>query len=293
MKNENLEKKLKEWLDTKRYLTKENNYYVYEYDKSYDDYISQEDVKKILEGKTKEERQDNYYSLIYDEGWFYDFENETIRQLASDFCFENDYEETDTEIEDILVNIISFSYDTYLDEEYNVNILIDFNNQDSNYDLSTSSNLDYCKHNNLYTLLRKQGYTKKDYLNNLKKLVKKDKYNYDYDLIVKNGGSKFLTSVKEEIDNNCYECVTTLVVLKKMTLRDLIECENIVVNTDNMIGLFNYFQGSGSLLEIQLEKDFTINREKDIYKIQVEGTGSSYDYTVNDVYGLIDSCWKE
>lgn len=298
---ENLEDKIIEFLDNdfKYYLTKERDRcYIYNYEKDgYDDYIKEEDVKKILEGKTIEERYDIYYEL-FDE-WGYQWEFDTINYIASEFCNKYNYEQHDTEVQDILINLISFNYDTYLKEEYDVNIIIDFNKQDSDSEFSNSSSLENCKNNNLYTLLKKQGYTKKDYEKNCKFLkdnkskIKKDKYDYDYNKIKELGGSKFLTSVKEEINNNYYNCLTTLVVLKKMTLKDLIELNKIKVNTKNTIGLFNECYGSGSLLEIKLEKDFVLDREKDIYNIQVENCKQDFGYSVNEVYGLINSCWKE
>lgn len=78
-----------------------------------------------------------------------------------------------------------------------------------------------------------------------------------------------------------------------MTLEELINLDKITINTENEIGLFNWHYGSGSLLEIQLEKDFILDREKDIYHIQVEDSKQDFGYSVNEVYGLIDSCWKE
>lgn len=297
---ENLEEKIREFLDSEyQYiLVSKNGYYEYKYEKQdYDDFIREEDIKKILKGKTKEERYENFYELLDEIDYQWEFD--TIDEIASDFCNKYNYEQHDTEIQDILVNLIYFSYDTFLNDEYNVNIIIDFDKQDVNTEFSNSSNLENCKNNNLYTLLKKQGYSKKDYKENCKFLednkneIMKDKYNYDFDKIEKLGGSKFLTSVKEEINNNQYEYLTSLVVLKKMTLEELINLDKITINTENEIGLFNWHYGSGSLLEIQLEKDFVLDREKDIYNIQVENCKQDFGYSVNEVYGLINSCWKE
>lgn len=291
--DENLEEKIIEFLkEDYKYLLKDlgNNCFEYKYQKQdYEDRFSENYVLDIIKGKTKEQRLDNFYDILWE--FNIDFESDTINEIACDFCNKYDYVSHDTEIQDILMNIISFNYDTYLEDTYKVNILIDFNNQDSNYEFSNSSNLENCKHNNLYTLLKKQDYSKKDYEENLKKLVKKDKYNFDYEKIVENGGSKFLTSVYEEILNCGYEWGNTIVVLQELTLKELIENTDFLVSKNNMIGLFNCFNGSGSLLEIKLEKDFTINRENDVYDIQVEGAKNN-NYSVNDVYGLIGECWK-
>lgn len=296
----NLEEKIKEFLDNYNscYISKKNGFYEIIYSKTnYDDRFNEESIKEILKGKTEEDRYNTFYEYIFD--CMQDYENECIWDLTSEFESEYDYVSHDTEIQDILVNLINFNYDTYLQDTYNVNIIIDFNNQDSDTEFSNSSTLENCKNNNLYTLLKKQGYTKKDYLNNLKFLeenkenIKKDKYNFDYEKIKKLGGSVFLTSVYEEILNNMYKCLTTLVVLKEISLKELIENNTFNVNTNNMIGLFNECYGSGSLLEIQLEKDFILDREKDIFKIQIEYTKQDSGYTVNETYGLIGNCWRE
>lgn len=272
---ENLEEKIKEFLDNEYnyVLVANNGYYEYKYEKQdYDDRFSENDVLDIISRKTKEERQQVFDETIWEN--CIDFQDETLWEIANDFCNKYDYIQHDTEILDILVNLISFNYDTYLKDTYKVNILIDFNKQDWNFEFSNSSDLENCKNNNLYTLLKKQDYSKKDYENNLKT---KD--------------NKFLNSVKEEIENCGYEWGNTIVVLQELTLQELIENTDFLVSKNNMIGLFNCFNGSGSLLEIQLEKDFTINREKDVYDIQIEGAKNN-NYSVNDVYGLVGSCWK-
>ena len=295
---ENLEEKVTEWLKNSYLVENKDNYFTIEYEKQdYDDYIREEDVKKILEGKTKEERYDIFWEIMSEHMQEYEFYE--INYIANEICNDLGYIEHDTEIEDILTNLIVFDYDTYLEEDYNINLIIDFNNQDSNSEFINSSNLENCKNNNLYTLLQKQGYTKKDYENNLKFLeenkdkIMKNKYDYDYSKIENLGGNVFLTTILEEIENNInYDYFTSLVVLKKITLKELIENENFTINTINEIGLFNWVYGSGSLLGIKLEKPIILNRDKDIFKIQVENASYSNEYTVNQVYGLLDNSWK-
>lgn len=300
---DNLEEKVTEWLKNS-YLVKnkvvenKGNYFYIKYEKQdYQDVLSENDVLKILEGKTKEERYDIFWEIISE--YMQEYEFYEINYLANEICNDLGYIEHDTEIEDILTNLIVFDYDTYLEEDYNINLIIDFNNQDSESDFNNSYNLENCKNNNLYTLLQKQGYTKKDYENNLKFLeenkdkIMKDKYNYDYSKIENLGGSVFLTTVFEEIKNNInYDYFTSLVVLKKITLKELIENENFTINTKNDIGLFNWVYGCGSLLDIKLEKPIILNRDKDIFKIQVENASYSNEYTVNQVCGLLNNCWK-
>lgn len=295
---ENLEEKVTEWLKNSYLVENKGNYFSIEYEKQdYEDILSENDVLKILEGKTKEERYDIFWEIISEHMTEYEFYE--INYLANEICNDLGYIEHDTEIEDILTNLIAFDYDTYLEEDYNINLIIDFNNQDSNSEFINSSNLENCKNNNLYTLLQKQGYTKKDYENNLKFLeenkdkIMKNKYDYDYSKIENLGGSIFLTTILEEIENNInYDYFTSLVVLKKITLKELIENENFTINTINEIGLFNWVYGSGSLLGIKLEKPIILNREKDIFKIQVENASYNNEYTVNQVYGLLDNSWK-
>ena len=105
----------------------------------------------------------------------------------------------------------------------------------------------------------------------------------------------FLTSVCQELENQTYD-MGVMTVLAKMSIEDFIKMQSgdkeITFSKDCMIGIYNPWNGSGSVLEIELEKDlvFTTDMVRDI---QIEGVKPEFEWTVDDSYGLIGSCWKE
>ena len=57
------------------------------------------------------------------------------------------------------------------------------------------------------------------------------------------------------------------------------------------MGIFNQWSGCGGVLDILLEKDAVMPLSM-IRGFQIEGQSDPEGYTVNDVYGLVGSCWK-
>lgn len=105
----------------------------------------------------------------------------------------------------------------------------------------------------------------------------------------------FLTSVCQELENQTYD-MGVMTVLAKMSIEDFIKMQNgdkeITFSNDCMIGIYNPWNGSGSVLEIELEKDFVFSSDM-IRDVQIEGVKPQWEYTVDDAYGLVGSCWKE
>lgn len=57
-----------------------------------------------------------------------------------------------------------------------------------------------------------------------------------------------------------------------------------------MCGLYDPWSGGGSVLEIELDKDVKLPIKYTIFC--VEGC-KMHGYDIDEVYGLIGSCWKE
>ena len=104
----------------------------------------------------------------------------------------------------------------------------------------------------------------------------------------------FLTSVCQELENQRYS-MGVMTVLAKMSIKDFIEMQKgnreITMPKDCMLGIYNPWNGSGSVLEVELEKDFVFSTDL-IRDIQIEGVKPQFEYTVDDTYGLIGSCWE-
>ena len=141
----------------------------------------------------------------------------------------------------------------------------------------------------LSRLLEAQGYTMKDLRNAMDSY---QKHGYPEN---KQDKPQFLLSLCQELENHTYSmgCMTALAEMNMYELAKLLRDDTQITFPMNaMLGIYNPWNGSGSLLEIELEKPLTLS-SKDIFKIQIEGSGhQQYEYTVDQTYGLIGSCWK-
>lgn len=108
------------------------------------------------------------------------------------------------------------------------------------------------------------------------------------------GRSRFLVSLCEELDNQSY-CMGCLTVLSSMSMRTFAEMmekgTKITLPADTVCGIFNPWNGSGSILGIELAKPITFQR-KDIYDIQIEGVSPDYGYLLDSSYGLVHRAWQ-
>lgn len=103
----------------------------------------------------------------------------------------------------------------------------------------------------------------------------------------------FLTSVCQELANMVND-MNTMTALVSISLDDLAEFmqpgKELVLPKNAMIGIFNPWNGGGSTLDIELEKDLVVPSDL-LYDIQIEGVKPDWSYTVDGVYGLIGSAW--
>ena len=122
----------------------------------------------------------------------------------------------------------------------------------------------------------------------------------------------FLDSVRQEVANitSSMNCLTFLL---KMTLRDLIQlntliklqepggqhfydanlrpdCGMIRISKKAVSGLYDPWNGAGSLFEIELEKDVDLPIR---YIRSAMPDGSTFRWSVSAVYGMMDSAWKD
>lgn len=107
--------------------------------------------------------------------------------------------------------------------------------------------------------------------------------------------SKFLSTVCQELDNMGYS-FGVITVLASMSMNDyakmLQQGSEVTMPKGCMLGVFAPWNGSGSVLEIELAKDFTFKRE-DIYDTQIEGAKPNNGYTVDQTYGLVSGAWQK
>jgi hypothetical protein len=112
--------------------------------------------------------------------------------------------------------------------------------------------------------------------------------------------SEFVKSVVNEIVNNPSEAMSELTALIKINGEDLDDfIKKINSNEEGLcmcfdkgttVGIYNEWTGGGSVLEIELEKDLVIPTSM-VRRVEIESRQSKY--TLDSVYGLCGSAWKE
>ena len=285
---------------------KPDGYYHEEIYADYRDEMDDETATKII--KSNDPHQ-TFYEKMFE--WYQDAEwqiESDIKQYVMEHIeiHAPNEEIDDEEIRDEIRELVSidYPYEHFLDQELYVNIMVDTG--DGNYDYVL--NCVYPHYNGVYGetindkasivwLARQQGYTKRD-LNAALRLGD-----------VKNPNG-FLQSMRQEVINGSSHMLT-LTFLAKMTLRDLIElneaiklqdkdkphydaterpyCGFVIIDKKAETGLYDPWNGGGSVFEIQLEKDVRLPIRFIRSALPDGGDG----YSVEGVYGMCGSAWRD
>lgn len=291
-----LEKEFVNFLNTTGYIDKKDDYYVFTYYADYNDNINEKDVAKMLNSTSP---LDYFYEYLDDA--YMDSYGYAIDELLTGF---RDYlksknielpEDFEESFNDLVSNYVSFQpdYKHFLGQEFKCRIDIDTG--DGNYDFTLNPNY-YNKYigsgpetdengidkpASLVWLAETQGYS----LEQLRQALAEGD--------IKNP-SGFLQSVRQEAVNTM-SGMNMLTFLCKATLGDLLNWasnkSDIRVPKSIMCGLFDSWNGSGSVLEIELEKDIVIPKDY-IRAFTVDASGGTYDYSADDVYGLSGSAYN-
>lgn len=289
-------------LDKLFYVKKHDDGFIYELDADREDALCNVQIKDICESEDPNEYLFGQLQLMYDEAVFYE-ENHIIDEILKKIGL------TQAEAEDILgrpvmywmededILSIELPEEHFLDQKVSTNIFVDTG--DGNVDFTANA---YWDDDELGTvaainwLIAQQGYT-----------VDQLKATYET-----GEGSEFLRSVAQELDNNPSSCAA-LVFCVEMTLRNLIalnqaikkqdidghqfdarkkpDCGILRLSPNTTCGLFNAWDGGGSLLEIDIEKPIELP-VKFIDSAQPDGCRGVYGIKV--VYGPTESMvWKD
>jgi hypothetical protein len=252
--------------------------------------LSNETIKILFESNNPRETlvdmvSDNEMNYSYDYGYYELIK--TINKRLTDEEREMFIENYDL-IFDYIVENIYFYYDIEeLNNEINVNIMVDCGNGD--YDYSCDNVLNYCgngkfdEHSSMLWLANTQGKAEL-----LKQCCEQQC----------NTNDTFINSCIQELENlsSHMGTITFLVKMSLFQVFDLIELSQnkksksyVVLGKDTTCGLYDSWNGSGSVLGIKLDKDVKLPIK--YAEICVEGCRMR-GYDVDEVYGLIDSCWK-
>lgn len=103
----------------------------------------------------------------------------------------------------------------------------------------------------------------------------------------------------EILNQSCYGLLTFmgLLPIKSLYENNFEEYKSIVIPKGNNCGMFNHWNGGGSLMEMELLRDlyvpvrFSGKTEYDRFEMCVDERGCNNGYCIDEVYGLIRSAW--
>lgn len=280
---------------------KDDGYYHFEIDVDYRDEISDSTAQEILESDSPRDILiERLWDLYQEQEWDIidnlvdDFKEKVDPKLLEDANIIEDGNIDDYMIRDIIMDAVYVDYpvDWADNQEFCFNIIV--SNGDDNYDfwlnehiVDENGNIDEnTEKSGLVWLAKQQGYT-------LDQVVE----------ILKDGDIEkpktFLETVLQEVANG-YGC-EALTFCVKMTLGQAIALKeqmesnpngSIVLDKRVECGLFDPWEGGGSVLEIACEKDVDIPFEN-IWKFYIDERRSNRYDSIHNVYGTDSSLWKD
>lgn len=310
-------------LETVKTILQENNWvkdeggeFTYEvFPGSYDDTILGRDtLKKIMESDDpKAEFSDYLYEMADEYKYSYGipFLMAEIQEGFQRKGMPEEFEENEDEIKQFLVDNVYFYYDEK-DFNQDLNVTIDLDTGDLNYDFTKCNILNYYsrfengeipEESPVLWLCRQMG--EEDGLQEIVsyyQAVRKD--------IPRPEVSPFIQSVEDELLNGGSHMLQMIFLLRLrlqdyLTLKDAVTKEkpldmsynvsdrtgngSVTISRKTTCGLMDYFGGGGSLLGIELPKDLEIPISL-INDCSIDEVGRKYG--VQDVYDLTGEPWK-
>ena len=285
--------RVKDIIDTKTYL-KENGNGTYE-DEIYADYsdeLEQHTIKKLFKsGNPRETFNEMMMNWYMDCEW--NHKDEIINTVKNHFDDENEgiyYADHEDAIREWVNEHVCFNYPYkhYLGQDVYVDIIADTG--DGNYDYTMNelfgcrySEKGYEERSSVTWLMKQQGYTETQ----IREFIENENFQ----------NSKLLESIYTECLNtsSCMNALTFFVTMTVEECFDLHETLNskegdkktLTVSKDSPCGLYDPWNGAGSVLEIHLENDVAL---------PMEYVDSAYPdgcrgYGVDDIYGMMRSFW--
>lgn len=280
---------------------KEDGYYHFDIYVDYRDEIGDSTAQEILENgfprdALLEKLWDSYQESEWDiiDNLVDDFKKNVDPKLLDDANIIEDGNIDDYMIRDIFMDAVCVDYpvDWAEDQEFCFNIIV--SNGDDNYDFWLNEHI-----------VDEDGDVNKDAeKSGVVWLAKQQGYALDQVAgILKNGDIKepktFLETVLQEVANG-YGC-EALTFCVKMTLGQAIAMKermeenpngSIVLDKSVECGLFDPWQGGGSVLAIACEKDVEIPF-KNIWKFYIDESRSNRYDSIHNVYGTDSSLWRD
>lgn len=268
--------------------------------------FSTETIKKIINA---EHPREMFSEILDDETFYYivEYGKDELEKYIRQHLTEEENDEFTKHFDDLWEKIgetVQYTYNPKdFNQELNVNMMLDVGNW--NYDCVCDNVLNYAatgeeipQESSILYLAKSQG--KGD---ELKDWCKKAKLAMQNNIERPHAADPLIESCLEEYENltSSMSTLTMLVKMPLLTVIDLLEVKkeerigstkdqlSIIFTQGTNCGLFDPWNGSGSILGITLDNDFKV--KLDNLRIAIEGC-KTYGYDVDEVYGLIDAVWK-
>lgn len=305
--NASVEQSVRNFLDA-QYLkhTKDDDTWHGEIYADYSDELSDEQITKVV---SDSDPSDALVSLIYDAYYEteWDYKSDLIKDLERKWNEEiGVWDELEEEIREFIDEHVFYDipYDHYANQTVYVDIMLDTG--DGNYDFTL--NCVYPHYDGTYKekindsasivhLAKWQGYSKTQ--------VNRALFDEEF------AESKFLKSLRAEV-LNCSSHMNAIVFLVEMTLRECIELneriakaqtsedksaryhpskyksrDSIHIPAKSTCGLYDPWNGAGSILEIEIEKGFDLP----LKYIDSAWPDGARGYSISEVYGVTRKLW--
>ena len=244
----------------------------------YNDRLSESEIMEIMESDNPHETLNDIIFNAYEESYS-NTQGEIISDIRADLG-EKGIEIDDTICEIIIDNVkINYPTEHFLNNtELYVNIGLDTG--DGNYDYTLNGCNEIHEESSMLWLALQQGYTREEYEN----VILEEEFTI----------SDFLESAYYEVTNSTTD-IGKLTFFVKMTLGELIELREVInqkkdftitLDKNTYGGLVDIWNGAGSVLGLNLEKDIVI--PSDILTIEVDGENG---YSIENIYGLTGDLW--
>ena len=309
-----LEESIKTILGSMAWNEQDDGYYELNVDADREDELSIDSVAEILNDPDVDTKYDEllsemYYDIIYEKK--HDIREEVIEQLS-----ELGYNITDdvgSYITDCLEDYVEVNppYKHFNEKEYEVTIMVDTGDGNHDYVLNSvypcytgEKGEEINDAASIVWLAGTQGYTKQQLRDELDKGDMRDPKGFLESMRVelanlpsRNGLLVFL--VKMKLDD-----LFTLNKMMKMQepegkhifdARERPDCGKLVIGKECTCGLFDPFDGGGSVLEIQLENEVAlpIRFVRCAYPDKVTPRRMPGRWSISDVYAMSASAWKD
>ena len=285
--------RIKDILDRETYLRVDKDVrYEGEIYADYRDELEHHTIKKLFKSENPRETFDEMMME-----WYMDCEWAYKKDIID--IVEKHFNDVDKKIfyadhEDFICDWIdenvyfNYPYRHYLNQDVYVDIIVD--SGDGNYDYTMNelfgciySEKGYREESSVTWLMKQQGYTEAQ----IRQFIEEEDFQ----------NSKLLKSIYSECLNTttCMNALTFFVTMTVEECFDLLETVNnkenagktMIISKDIPCGLYDPWNGAGSILEIELEKDVAL---------PMEYVDSAYPdgcrgYGVDDIYGMTYSFW--